>query len=81
MQAMYYQPRLNLTSQYKGLTVIAVYAIVSNYGRRCPAEGAEGERDNISILSLETLRQKDYREKPLERSLGEITEGVSPQIE
>jgi len=51
------------------LTSIAVYAIVNNYGRRCPAEGAEGERDNISILSLETLRQKDYREKPLERSL------------
>jgi len=63
------------------LTIIAVYAISNNYGRRCPAEGAEGERDNISILSLETLRQKDYREEPLERSLCEITEGVSPQIE
>jgi len=41
---------------------MARYANIAHSGRRCPIWGAEGARGGLLVLSLETLRQKDYRE-------------------
>ena len=41
--------------------------------------GAEGERDRMLILPLETLRQKDCRYMTSGETLG-VTEGVSPLV-
>jgi len=47
--------------------------------RRCFIWGAEGVRDELEVLSLETLRQKDYREMNAWRGcLCQVTEGASP---
>jgi len=51
-----------IISQFGVLTGMARYVNIAHNGRRDPTEGAEGARDGLSVLSLETLRQKDYRE-------------------
>lgn len=66
---------------YRGETIEYELA----YGRRYPAKGAEGERGH-SLLCLETLRQKDYREEFLWREprvgapKGQVRRGVISQV-
>ena len=72
--------RYSCQTSLKCLTnVVRHNANIHAHGRRDPAEGAEGERDQIN-LCLETLRQKDYRgESSLEKVSDEATEGAARQ--